>query len=173
MTNCLRNARILSKALEASGWYTCVSDIHRRKGVFDQSETSPDAEEPEFYNAGLPVVAFRFADEFQKEYPHIKQQSISTLLRARGYIIPNYALPPNMEKQEILRVVVRESHTQSLLDDLIRDILEVTETLMASDQVDLEAFGKGKDSIEKVMQSLGNLEVRKWGGEGAVLRTTC
>lgn len=30
MENCLRNARLLSKSLEATGWYTCVSDIHRR-----------------------------------------------------------------------------------------------------------------------------------------------
>lgn len=27
MENCLANARILSKSLEATGWYTCVSDI--------------------------------------------------------------------------------------------------------------------------------------------------
>ena len=30
MENCMVNARLLSKALEASSWYTCVSDIHRQ-----------------------------------------------------------------------------------------------------------------------------------------------
>jgi glutamate decarboxylase len=32
MENCLSNARLLSKSLEATGWYTCVSDIHRPVG---------------------------------------------------------------------------------------------------------------------------------------------
>ena len=32
MENCMSNARLLSKSLEATGWYTCVSDIHRKKG---------------------------------------------------------------------------------------------------------------------------------------------
>lgn len=175
MRNCLQNARILSKALERSGWYTCVSDIHRSKGVYSHSEPSPDALEPEHYNPGLPVVAFRLSDEFQKEYPHVKQQSISTLLRARGYIIPNYTLPPTLEKVEILRVVVRESMSADLLDQLIRDIFIVTETLMEADAVDLEAFSKARaPKIEKVLQSMGLTHRRNsWGGGGPVLRTTC
>lgn len=115
----------------------------------------------------------------------MKQQSVSTLLRTRGYIIPNYALPPNEENQEILRVVVRESHTSGLVDDLVRDILEVTEVLMSSDEVDLEAFAaqsRGGGSVEKILASLGEQhgkkdgkhgKGRKWGGEGPVLKTTC
>ena len=76
----MANARLLSKALEASGWYTCVSDIHRKKGEHDfkgmkdavfgkSTETSAN------YNPGLPVVAFRFSDNFRSEYPGIKQVS--------------------------------------------------------------------------------------------------
>jgi len=93
MENALANARLLSKALEATGWYLCVSDIHRPKGQFDyqgqqeiwtkEGETSAD------YNAGLPVVAFRFSDAFKKDYPHIKQESVSTLLRVKQYITPS------------------------------------------------------------------------------------
>jgi glutamate decarboxylase len=94
MENALSNARLLSKALEATGWYTCVSDIHRRKGehsfkstqegVFrKENETSAD------YNAGLPVVAFRLSDDFKKQYPHVHQESVSTLLRTRQYIVPS------------------------------------------------------------------------------------
>lgn len=99
MENCLSNARLLSKALEASGWYVCISDIHRQKGehkfkgtkatVFGKDdETSAD------YNAGLPVVAFRLSDDFKKDYPHVKQESVSTLLRVRQYIIPSKSFPP-------------------------------------------------------------------------------
>ena len=72
-----------------------VSDIHRRKGTYslasvkesitgsDTALTSAD------FNAGLPVVAFTFSQEFKKDYPHIEQQSISTLLRVKQYIVPS------------------------------------------------------------------------------------
>lgn len=94
MENCLTNARLLSKAIEASGWYICISDVHRKKGehnfkgtkaaVFSaEDETSAD------YNAGLPVVAFRLSEEFKKDFPHVKQESVSTLMRVKQYIIPS------------------------------------------------------------------------------------
>lgn len=94
MENCMANARLLSKALESTGWYTCVSDIHRKKGVFklenrEDVEFSKEGETSADYNAGLPVVAFRFSDEFKKDYGHVKQESVSNLLRAKQYIIPS------------------------------------------------------------------------------------
>ena len=89
----MRNARLLSAALEASGYYVCVSDIHRRRGTFafergTQALLGKD-ETSAAYNAGLPVVAFRLSDEFKKENPHVKQVSVSNLLRAKQYIIPS------------------------------------------------------------------------------------
>jgi glutamate decarboxylase len=178
MENCLQNARLLSQALEATGWYSCVSDIHRKKGEFTlqgvkdivsqrENETSAD------YNAGLPVVAFRFSDDFRQSYPHIKQASVSTLLRAKQYIIPSqytlspvvcilvltcpadYPLPPKEDKIEILRVVVRESMSLDLLERLISDITATTQTLMESDPVDLAAFQPADTSIEKQHSSIG------------------
>jgi len=160
MENALSNARLLSKALEATGWYTCVSDIHRRKGehtfkgtqegVFrKENETSAD------YNAGLPVVAFRLSDDFKKQYPHVHQESVSTLLRTRQYIVPNYPLPPTEEKTEILRIVVRESMSMDLLDRLISDIIAVTQALMESEIGDLSALQPTSTSIEKQHQSQG------------------
>lgn len=93
MENALANARLLSNSLEATGWYECVSDIHRPKGSYHytkgelprhkQGETSAD------FNPGLPVVAFRLNDEFKKDYPHVKQVVVSNLLRAKQYIIPS------------------------------------------------------------------------------------
>ena len=71
------------------------------------------------------------------------------------YIIPNYPLPPNEEKTEILRVVVRESMSLDLLDRLISDIIAVTEQLMTSDPIDLSAFQPGATSVEKQHQSKG------------------
>ena len=160
MENCLANARLLSKSLEATGWYTCVSDIHRPKGEHVMGDPkdvsfSKEIESSADYNAGLPVVAFRLSDAFKKECPHIKQEAISTLLRAKQYIIPNYPLPPKCEKTEILRVVVRESMSMDLLDRLITDIVATTEQMMNSDPMDLAAFQPGSTSIEKQIMSKG------------------
>jgi len=143
MEHMLANARLLSNALEATGWYVCVSDIHRKKGIHNLqkgTEKYDGGETSEGYNAGLPVVSFSFSDEFKKENPHAKQEAISKLLRVKGYIVPNYPLPPNEEKQEILRVVVRESMPMDLLDRLITDICSATETLTGMQDFDLAAW---------------------------------
>ncbi|TAQ88266.1 hypothetical protein B7494_g3442 [Chlorociboria aeruginascens] len=184
MENCLANARLLSKSLEATGWYTCISDIHRKKGEFTftgvaekvfgkEDETSAD------YNAGLPVVAFRFSDDFKKEFPHLKQETISNLLRAKQYIIPNYPLPPHEDSTEILRVVVRESMSFDLLDRLITDICQTTQDLIESDNVDLSILSKSSkdNSAEKNHSSHGQTRHGKQHnmakmGEG-VHRTVC
>ncbi|EED15352.1 glutamate decarboxylase, putative [Talaromyces stipitatus ATCC 10500] len=139
MENCLANARLLSKALEKTGWFTCVSSIHHKRTLKSAKDTvlGEGGETSADYVPGLPVVAFRFSDQFQKDYPHVKQESVSILLRAKQYIIPNYPLPPTANKIEILRVVVRESMTADLLERLIADIVAVTEKLVDSDPVDL------------------------------------
>ena len=92
MENMLANARLLSRALEATGWYHCVSDIHRKKGDFEfvpGKKAYTDGDNSADYNAGLPVVAFTLTDDFKKNHPHVKQVAISNLLRAKQYIIPS------------------------------------------------------------------------------------
>ncbi|KAJ3570023.1 hypothetical protein NPX13_g5873 [Xylaria arbuscula] len=147
MENCLSNARLLSKSLEATSWYTCVSEIHKPKsGAADvitgakQALSGTVAESSADYIAGLPVVSFRLSDSFKKEFPNVKQEYVSLLLRARQWIIPNYALPPNENQTEILRIVVRESMSLDLLDRLITDIVAVTENLIEQQDSDLSAL---------------------------------
>jgi len=101
-----------------------VHDFTPGEKHYDGGETSDG------YNAGLPVVAFCFTDEFKKIHPKLKQEAVSKILRARQYIVPNYPLPPNEIETEILRVVVRESMGRDLLDRLISDLCAVTESLM-------------------------------------------
>ena len=67
----------------------------------------------------------------------------------------DYPLPPGEDRTEILRVVVRESMSLDLLDRLISDIFAVTQTLMNTDAVDLQAFAPGNASIEKNHGSQG------------------
>lgn len=185
MENALANARVLSRALEATGWYRCVSDVHRKKGVFEYDRETAmnkpyeESDKSDAYNAGLPVVAFTLTDEYKKKYPHVKQVSVSNLLRARQYIIPNYPLPPNEEATEILRVVVRESMSLDLLDRLISDICSVTESLMSTDQADLAAWQQPfSESIEKQHGGTGvNAKNRhakqKRGMHSGIHRTVC
>jgi glutamate decarboxylase len=88
----LANARLLSNALESTGWYECVSSIHRKKGDLFYKEGEKvwsDSETSEGYNPGLPVVAFHFSETFKKDNPHAKQEAISKLLRIKGYIVPS------------------------------------------------------------------------------------
>ncbi|KAI0395571.1 glutamate decarboxylase [Xylariaceae sp. FL0594] len=160
MENCLTNARLLSKTLEATTWYTCASEIHKPNPNKKAADRSAEGTTSAAYIAGLPVVSFHFSDSFKKDYPHVKQESVSLLMRARQWIIPNYALPPNENQTEILRVVVRESMSLDLLDRLISDLISVTETLMQSGETDLSALqhkdagsagsqGDSKDSKKK------------------------
>lgn len=143
----LENARVFSIALEGSGYFECVSDLHRKAGthLFNVDKLSSGDEDvvnqdAEYYNAALPVVAFKLTDKFMKDYPHVKQAAVSTLMRVKQWIIPNYPLPENEDKIEILRVVVRESCSTSMVDRLIKDLIETVETLMNADEVDMNAL---------------------------------
>ena len=91
--------------------FNCVSTIHHQLNSTSAILLAKD--DPERYIAGLPVVSFHLTDEFQKQFSHVRQAAISTLLRVKGWILPNYPLPPNEEKQEILRAVIRESFSAS------------------------------------------------------------
>jgi glutamate decarboxylase len=152
----LKNARTLSRALERSGYFTVLSDIHRHVGGSgDIATRSANEGDIESYEPGLPVVAFRFSDDFQKKYPDIKQKWIQTLLRAKGWIVPNYDLAPDLSQIDILRVVVKENFVEALLDRLVADIVEITEDLVKQDSPThtLSTLGKrtsGPSSHEKV-----------------------
>jgi len=131
----LKNARTLSRALERSGYYTVLSDIHRpaeNAGLIAGAKkaTGIDEEDVENYEPGLPVVSFRFSDEFQQKNPDVQQKWIQTLLRAKGWIVPNYELSPDLQQIQILRVVVRENFSEVLCERLVADIVEVTESLV-------------------------------------------
>jgi glutamate decarboxylase len=47
---------------------------------------------------------------------------LSQLLRARGWIIPAYTLPPNAEHITVLRMVIKENFSRDMVDLLAHDI---------------------------------------------------
>ena len=81
MENALANARLLSKVLEGTGWYRCVSDIHRPKGQTEYKKgekyDGKDGETSADYNAGLPVVAFTLSDDFKQKVCSNETESFS------------------------------------------------------------------------------------------------
>lgn len=105
MLNNLAKARLLSRALENSGYFTVLSNIHRPKSAGDAAQaivpglseavgklvkgekpiTEDDAAQ---YQEGLPVVSFRFTDEIKGEYPNVKQAWVQEQLRTIGWIVP-------------------------------------------------------------------------------------
>ncbi|KAG0681040.1 hypothetical protein C6P40_002826 [Pichia californica] len=160
--NCLINARLLSLFLEETGYFTCISNLHlpigvstrKRDSKLDIQNSHSIIDKHEKFNPALPVVSFQFTKEFMKEYPEIPQSLISTFLRNKKWIIPNYELPRinvpkvtedgeeidnpelknevNGKNNEILRVVVKYNLTAQLLDKLMHDITEVVEMLIKS-----------------------------------------
>lgn len=111
--------------------------MHREDGVFgyekasakQQAEDRKKKRDEVNYNPSLPVVSFKFTDDFKRRYPHVRQSAVSTLIRTKGWIVPNYSLPPNEEHIEILRIVVRESLSVDMVDRLIEDIMEAVDKL--------------------------------------------
>jgi len=159
--NDLKNARLLSRALENSSYYHVLSDIHRH--AVQSAKGGANDEDVETYIAGLPVVSFRFSDDFQKKHPDIQQKWIQTLLRAKGWIVPNYELAPNLESIEILRVVVRENMSEALIDRLVSDLIDVTEDLAKRDSpthaLDILGSHQGKSN-----QNHGTLDHKSGSG---------
>lgn len=160
--NCLINARLLSLFLEETGYFTCISNLHLPAGMTTRNrdpnwnieDSHSVIHEHEKFNPALPVVSFQFTKDFLKKYPEIPQSLVSSLLRNKKWIIPNYELPrinvptlgkdgeevddpslrneANGENNEILRVVVKYNLTAQLLDKLMHDIIETVEMLIKS-----------------------------------------
>ncbi|KAL0575222.1 glutamate decarboxylase gad1 [Marasmius crinis-equi] len=154
----LRNARLLSRALENT-YFKVLSNIHR---PIDGKEPE-DVDNPESYEFGLPVVAFKLSDDFVAQNPKVKQVWIQNLLRSKGWIVPNYNGPQGAENDEILRVVVRETLSADLIEKLIVDILQITESLIDGGAEMLTAT---KASRHQPDREHGRPDKDNFGGEG-------
>jgi len=125
----LHNARLLSRALEEN-YFKVLSSIHR---VLPGRHEDDD---PESYEPGIPLVAFKLSDEFKDKYPHAEQGQIQSMLRKKRWIIPNLKGPDRESETEMLRVVVRGTQSEDLTQRLIADIITTTESLMQAQSTD-------------------------------------
>jgi glutamate decarboxylase len=73
----------------------------------------------------LPLVAFKLVEG--KNYDEF---DLSWQLSAeRGWMLPAYTLPPNAEKEKVLRALVKETLSREQVDRLAGDIAQACETL--------------------------------------------
>jgi glutamate decarboxylase len=66
----------------------------------------------------LPVFAFRMADDVEGYTVF----DVSEVLRVKGWLVPAYTMPPNMEDVGVLRVVVRNGFSHDLGRMLLNDL---------------------------------------------------
>lgn len=90
MNAAAENARYLQEKLEAYGHFTFLND-----GSF------------------MPVLAFKLTDPEAHEHT---VYDISDGLRAEGWIVPAYPLPPNGQETNVLRIVVKDDFSRALID---------------------------------------------------------
>jgi glutamate decarboxylase len=76
---------------------------------------------------GIPVFAFRLTDTVA-----FSVYEISEALRAFGWLVPAYTLPPDMDEISVLRVVVRNGFSRDLARMLLRDLEAVVNRLATS-----------------------------------------
>lgn len=85
-------ARVLSRALENSGYFTLLSNSHipvKAESISEKAKGLKITDSmPEYYTPGLPVVSFRFTDDIKKKYPGLKQAWVQSQLRGIGWIVP-------------------------------------------------------------------------------------
>jgi glutamate decarboxylase len=73
----------------------------------------------------LPVFAFRMHDDIT----NYDVFDLSERLRQRGWLVPAYTLPANLEDMAVIRIVVRNGFSRDLADLLLDDFRRHTEAL--------------------------------------------
>jgi glutamate decarboxylase len=84
--------------------------------------------------AGIPAFAFRI-----KEGVPYTVYDVSEAVRTRGWLMPAYRLPPNLEDIAVLRIVVRDDMSRDLGKALIEDLRRTIKRLERQPEVMAES----------------------------------
>ncbi len=79
----------------------------------------------------LPVLAFRLADPNAASYTVF---DVSERLRQRGWLVPAYTFPANLQDVAVLRIVVRNGFSMDLANLLLTDLRAQVDALTAAKQ---------------------------------------
>lgn len=94
MENSLKNAEYLASHLRKSKYFQLMNN-----------------------DIKLPILALQIKPEL-----NFSVYQLSDKLRERGWIVPAYTLPPNAEKIEVLRIVIRENFSRDMANMLLNDM---------------------------------------------------
>jgi len=78
----------------------------------------------------LPVLAFRLTDPDAAGYTVF---DVSERLRQRGWLVPAYTFPENLQDTAVLRIVVRNGFSRDLANLLLSDLRSQVEALSAAE----------------------------------------
>ncbi|KAF5730266.1 glutamate decarboxylase 5-like [Tripterygium wilfordii] len=123
--NCMENTRVLREGIERTGKFDIVSK-----------------------DVGVPLVAFSLKDSSQ-----FTVFEISKHLRKYGWIVPAYTMPPNAEQVAVLRVVIREDFSRSLVERLISHIEEVLKELQTLPDLVAAKAAHVSATVDKALES--------------------
>eukprot|EP01111_Echinosteliopsis_oligospora_P001295 TRINITY_DN1195_c0_g1_i1.p1 TRINITY_DN1195_c0_g1~~TRINITY_DN1195_c0_g1_i1.p1 ORF type:complete len:548 (-),score=152.47 TRINITY_DN1195_c0_g1_i1:46-1689(-) len=126
INNCAENARFLADCVRETSYFKLISDAEK----------------------GLPLVAFSIARSAQDGI-YFDEYDISAVIRQRGWIIPAYNLPKNCDKINILRIVVREIHSEDTIEQIVQDLVWAYETLRDSRRKLIAQHGSDASSLKK------------------------
>ncbi|TVM32771.1 glutamate decarboxylase [Oceanidesulfovibrio marinus] len=104
LSNCVETAQQLARTITDSGKFEVIGD-------------SPM----------LPVIALRLLDDSRYTVFHI-----SEAIRAKGWIVPAYTLPPKADGTAVLRIVVKENFSRDMAELFAADLQNVMQKLDAS-----------------------------------------
>ena len=88
----------------------------------------------------LPVFAFRVSDP----KAGFTVFDLSERLRARGWLVPAYTFPANLQDTAVLRIVVRNGLSKDLADVLVSDVQQHVKALAAHPGGHIPLAPKGK-----------------------------
>jgi len=91
----------------------------------------------------LPVLAFRLKDPQASGYTVF---DVSERLRQRGWLVPAYTFPANLQDLAVLRIVVRNGFSLDLAGLLIGDMTAQVQALEAAPQQPVPLFPEGHRS---------------------------
>ena len=102
MRHTLDNAIHLRQRLVDSGYFVLMNETQR-----------------------IPVVALTL----NKKFKNFKEFDISSKVRERGWVLSAYAMPPDAQEVNSLRVVVRPHLNRTVMDTLANDITKACQHL--------------------------------------------
>ncbi len=89
----------------------------------------------------LPVLAFKLADPAAATYSVF---DVSERLRQRGWLVPAYTFPENMQDVAVLRIVVRNGFSRDMAELLVSDLRVQVDALEAAPQRPVPLLPQGQ-----------------------------